>query len=557
MEKEKKSVLKDAYDEYNGIMEAANANAKKKLAEEFPTEFSNLLKEELNKNNKKNKESDKKLDESKESKTLDKSGLNRESVMKKQIEEGAGEGKPFAEKPKKDANATAVEEAVKVTDTVGDGQPFEEKPDKKTLNVNEEEAVEEDATAVEEQAGEGKPFTENPKKDANATAVEPKQAEQSVVNEAEEFDITQLDVGTVGDAVEEAEDLDEFLTMEAIEGELANMDALREDRDKSFIEPNAEIPKGDGGIAYTEKLQSLRNQIDEMLGGVEEQKKHGGKQNFKGREKGGPTTGMIDEENVEEMHKMGDGDGSESFGTDGQIDHLHNQGPDSKMIDEENPISNAELDKVLNGETGEVEETMNHVITHSNAKHTGSENHVNYEKEKRLRPAMRTEGEDKKISSLIEENKKLTKKANETKKYKESASKLLESYKSALDKYRTQLKEMAVFNTNLAHVNNLLVNEELALTQDDKIKIINEFKKVDSITESQEKYKSFVNEMKEGSKKTLTESIEGKVSTSVQPSSAQTLDEVVEKTAYENNDHIKRMKGLIEYVENRGKKIIK
>ena len=52
---------------------------------------------------------------------------------------------------------------------------------------------------------------------------------------------------------------------------------------------------------------------------------------------------------------------------------------------------------------------------------------------------------------------------------------------------------MAIFNTNLAHVNNLLVNESLALTQDDKIKIINEFKKVDSIAESQKKYKTFLN----------------------------------------------------------------
>ena len=53
---------------------------------------------------------------------------------------------------------------------------------------------------------------------------------------------------------------------------------------------------------------------------------------------------------------------------------------------------------------------------------------------------------------------------------------LVEQYKAAIEKYRDQLKEMATFNTNLAHVNNLLVNEGLALTQEDKIKIINEFK---------------------------------------------------------------------------------
>jgi uncharacterized protein YciW len=132
---------------------------------------------------------------------------------------------------------------------------------------------------------------------------------------------------------------------------------------------------------------------------------------------------------------------------------------------------------------------------------------------------------------------------------------LVESYKSALGKYRNQLKEMAIFNTNLAHVNNLLVNEELALTQEDKIKIINEFKKVDSIASSQKVYKNILTEMK-GSKKTLTESVENKVSASIQPSSKQKLDEVIEKTAYADNDHMKRMKKIIEYVENRGKKKI-
>ena len=130
---------------------------------------------------------------------------------------------------------------------------------------------------------------------------------------------------------------------------------------------------------------------------------------------------------------------------------------------------------------------------------------------------------------------------------------LVEQYKTAVEKYRNQLKEMATFNTNLAHVNNLLVNESLALTQEDKIKIINEFKKVDTIAESQEKYKAFLSEMKE-SKPTLTESVEDKVSASIAPSSKQSLEEAKEVTAYANDDHINKMKRLIEYVENRGKK---
>jgi hypothetical protein len=98
-----------------------------------------------------------------------------------------------------------------------------------------------------------------------------------------------------------------------------------------------------------------------------------------------------------------------------------------------------------------------------------------------------------------------------------------------------------------------LVNESLAITQDDKIRVINEFKKIDTITESQNMYKSLLSEMKEG-KKTITESIETKVTASIQPSSKQKLDEVVEKTAYANNEHIQKMKKIMNYVDNRGAK---
>jgi len=113
---------------------------------------------------------------------------------------------------------------------------------------------------------------------------------------------------------------------------------------------------------------------------------------------------------------------------------------------------------------------------------------------------------------------------------------------------------MATFNTNLAHVNNLLVNESLALTQEDKIKIINEFKKVDTIAESQKKYKAFLTEMKE-TKPTLTESVD-KVSASIAPSSKQSLDKAKEITAYTDDAHINKIKRLIEYAENRGSKKI-
>ena len=52
------------------------------------------------------------------------------------------------------------------------------------------------------------------------------------------------------------------------------------------------------------------------------------------------------------------------------------------------------------------------------------------------------------------------------------------------------------------------------------------------------------------------ESIEVKVSASILPSSKQKIDEVIEKTAYSNDEHIKKMIKNIKYAENRGKKII-
>ena len=185
------------------------------------------------------------------------------------------------------------------------------------------------------------------------------------------------------------------------------------------------------------------------------------------------------------------------------------------------------------------------------------------ENDKKLKTFIKTtireflnESENKKFASLLEDNKKLSKKINESKKYKATVDQLLEIYKTALGKYRTQLNEMAIFNTNLANVNNLLVNEELALTQEDKVKIINEFKEVGSIGDSKAKYDGILTEMT-SEKKTLTESVEEKVTDSVSSSSKQKLGEVEEKTAYENDGHINKIKSLIEYVERKDKKIIK
>ena len=492
----KTSIIKEALLEFKEIQEAAVATAKKNLAETYPEKFNDLLKEEINKN-KKTKESYKKMDESKESE-MDNVETNKESVMKNQtketskvVKENAGKDGVFTEKPKMPDMVKEEREKDFMGDIEGD-----------TPNLAKGET--EDGNTFVEKIKTKKETL------ANKTSIK------------EEFDITELDMQSVGSALENAEDDDEVITMDEIQSEIQNMDNLEEELSDMGGLPRPELqkrgtPQGQEGDAFNQ-LVKMRKQLDEMIngmGGVAEQKNNGG-QGANKVNAGGPTQPMIDEV--------------------------------------EGDISDADVMAVLGAPA--MEENMEHTQTHQNARKTGSHNNTNYGKAERLRDAMKNESEDKKISSLINENKSLTKKLNETKKYKQSVTTLVEQYKTALEKYRNQLKEMATFNTNLAHVNNLLVNESLALTQEDKIKIINGFKKVDTIAESQEKYKAFLTEMKE-SKKTLTESIEGKVTASVAPSSKQSLEEAKEVTAYANDAHINKMKRLIEYVEKtRSKKII-
>jgi hypothetical protein len=195
--------------DYNEIREAADANAKKKLAEEFPEKFNNLLKEELQNKNKSKKESYKKLDDEKESEK-DESELNKESVMKNQeketkkvVKETAGAGKPFGEKAKvvaKDVasvNEVKVDEDVKITDTVGKSDPFKEKAKGKGKDVIDEEREKDFVGDIEAKtpnigksgdAQKGKAFNEKIK---GPTSGKP------MPNLTEEFDITELDTNSV------------------------------------------------------------------------------------------------------------------------------------------------------------------------------------------------------------------------------------------------------------------------------------------------------------------------------------------------------------------------
>ena len=530
MKDEKKpSIIKEAIIDYDAIREAAKIDAKNKLADEFPQSFNKLLKEELNKN--KAKESYKKLDEAQESEKSDNIKSNKEeSDMKNEAKETVkvvknedvkvtskgvhitntvGKGDPFKTKSK------SVEEDVKITDTVGKSDPFkskakiEEESEKDFMGDVEGETPNQAKGAT----AKGIAFQEKPKNSSNGKAIS---------NLTEDFDITELNIE---EALDGAGEDDEVITVEDIENEISEMEGFGEQ-----LQGMEGLPRqqggdalGRGGDAYS-KLVNMRNEIDEIM-----------------------KTMKPEEEEEEEEEEGYQPEEEESY-----------QPEEESYLREEDVITDDDINSVLGGAREEegVDEALG--ISHAANKiessaHLPGNSYVSPQQLSRRREGMQ---ESKKIGGLIEENKKLTKKLNETKKQNQNVNTLVENYKLALEKYRNQLKEMAVFNTNLAHVNNLLVNESLALTQDDKIKIINEFKKIDNITDSQSKYTSFLSEMKD-SKKTLTESMENKVSASIQPSSKQKLDEVVEKTAYANDVHINRMKTIIENIENRGKKIIK
>ena len=207
----------------------------------------------------------------------------------------------------------------------------------------------------------------------------------------------------------------------------------------------------------------------------------------------------------------------------------------------EKPIKLAE--EVPVDETHGVGLSANKLVGGTNAPQL---DHKEYAKNK-VRLALQKESVEKtqkRINSLVNENFALNKEANKAKAAVKEMNKINESYREAIDKYRKQLNEMALVSTNIANVNNILVNESLALSFEDKKSMINEFKKVTTVEDSEKTYKKIIKEFSEA-KKTIKESVESKINSAIESSSSEEVKQGVEGNVI--NEHVNKIKNLINY----------
>lgn len=490
------SVINEAFLEYNELMDAATNKAKERLSNEYPEKLHNYLKEELGRDSeiteKNNNEPTNDVDDQKN--TTDMKGKKE---TKKDITKNSGKKDNSKVENKKNSEKDKME-------TEKEGK------------INEQED-----------------FYDDKEWDDFESELEDK-----------ELGVTDKDKEELG--LPKKKDVD-AMTLDEIEQEIEKMEDIEEDLKGIKSDSPSYIDKDEGGIAFNQAVK-LKKMLDEIL------------------EKGAEETGEREIKEEEHAETISDEPSEETYLNNQETD-FDDEGIDfaeledeiEAEINEDEMISSDEVEDILNQIDSDIEE--GHGITHARRKGVDGKlprkgQGLPQSHEKQLRYAVQEN--KKKVKNLLESNKKTTKNLNEQKKRVKALSELLENYKNTLVKTRDQLQNMAVFNTNLAHVNNIMVNEELSLTQSDKVRIIKEFKDLDSIIKSEQKYKEILSEMKQ-KKDTISENtkekMESKLSNSIHESSKNKLDEVFEKTAYENNDQIKKMKKLTEYIENRGKRI--
>jgi len=142
--------------------------------------------------------------------------------------------------------------------------------------------------------------------------------------------------------------------------------------------------------------------------------------------------------------------------------------------------------------------------------------------------------------------------ANQGKKYKsgrkemneevETLKKQNSEYKKALVLFKEKLNEVAVFNANLAYATRLFT--EHSTTKQEKLNILKRFDSVSTMNESKGLFNTIKTEL--NTKKSVTESVVEKISSTPQTSSSQEV--LAESKAYEN-PQFKRMKDLMSKIK--------
>lgn len=501
MSKDKKSILEEATNDLMEIVEAAKKQAKDDLAKKFPEKFDMLLNEELNK--------------------LSTKESVKESAKDNKKKEPVTEGKKTDKKKESinemDMTEYSMSEVEDAFDTASSEEEFSIVPDE---NEEGEVTIDTISQAID-QIGD----LNNEKEMAEET--------ESISDPYTKFKEM---YETMGKYVKEMEDqkmheeMDaEFDThMKEYYGE-GYAQALGEEAcgklKESFVAHKQSEPFGDNSHAAPNVNESEDQPFEDNSDPSKEQG-----------------------HSIAEMHKVEPPHGEGSDPDKGQDTTPAGINEEEKEHEEKHDDDREEEEKVdeIHGQSYSAGKVRAGTLPNQGQ---GYRNRPGHERT-RAEWGKANENYKKRVTSLIEENKKLTKELNVAKKSFDKAENIVENYKNHLEKYRTQLKEMAIFNTNLANVNNLLVNEELALTANDKVNIINKFKSVNSLEESDNVYGQILTEMKEG-KKTISEDVEKKMTTSVGESSKQKIDEAIERTAYQSNEHINKIKSLMNYVDKK------
>jgi hypothetical protein len=150
------------------------------------------------------------------------------------------------------------------------------------------------------------------------------------------------------------------------------------------------------------------------------------------------------------------------------------------------------------------------------------------------RPAERTNE-----SVVLKKN--LSKVLNENRKLKEKLVKfesLNEEYKNALNHFRTKLNEVAVFNSNFAHIVRLFT--ESSTTKQEKFDIIKRFDGIKDLKESKNLYKQILNEMKtKPTSQNIVENLDKQLQSG-------TSKQLIEETVY-RDPQTERMKQLMNF----------